>query len=287
MFEISEVRVLADQIDAHLKGKQIALGNLGNSPHKFVWHNLGPEEFSELVRGKVIGSTLVKGRWLLIYLEPGYCLVLGETGGKMLWHQPGVKLPNAYHLLLSFTDGGALTLTVQMWGGIELFEQGKELQGKYVRDQAPTPLDKEFSRDYFTSLVAKLAAEGKRGVKSLLTQEQTIPGLGNSVAQDIMFLAGLHPKQNLAGLSATDVDRLYKCTVETVREIIAKGGRNDETDLFGQSGKYIRIMHSKAAGKPCPQCGSMVQKIQYLGGACYFCPACQPLKDSKYDACPS
>lgn len=281
MFEISEVKVLADQFNAHLKGKQIASGNLGNSPHKFVWHNRGPEEFAQLVRGKVIGASLVKGRWLLIYLDPGYCLVLGETGGKLLWHQPGAKLPKTYHLLLDFTDGGALTLTVQMWGGIELFEKGKELQGKYIRNQAPTPLDAEFTREYFTGLVAKLAAEGKRGVKSLLTQEQTIPGLGNSVAQDIMFRAGLHPRQNLAGLSATDVDRLYTQTVETVREIIAQGGRNDETDLFGESGKFVRSMDSKAAGKPCPLCGNTVQKIQYLGGACYFCPACQPLKNAK------
>ena len=41
-------------------------------------------------------------------------------------------------------------------------------------------------------------------------------------------------------------------------------------------GKYVRLMDRKAAGQPCPGCGStIVEKIQYLGGACYFCPDCQ------------
>lgn len=48
MFEISEMRVLADQFDAKLKGRMIYSGSLGNSPHKFVWHNLGSEELAEL-----------------------------------------------------------------------------------------------------------------------------------------------------------------------------------------------------------------------------------------------
>jgi formamidopyrimidine-DNA glycosylase len=54
-----------------------------------------------------------------------------------------------------------------------------------------------------------------------------------------------------------------------------KGGRNDEVDLLGNPGGYVRIMDSRAAGKPCPECGATVQKIHYLGGACYFCPKCQ------------
>jgi len=34
-------------------------------------------------------------------------------------------------------------------------------------------------------------------------------------------------------------------------------------------------MDSRAAGQPCPACGTPVEKIQYLGGVCYFCPHCQ------------
>ncbi len=40
---------------------------------------------------------------------------------------------------------------------------------------------------------------------------------------------------------------------------------------------YLRelVDEQKAAGRPCPRCGSTVVRIQYLGGASYFCPACQ------------
>lgn len=68
---------------------------------------------------------------------------------------------------------------------------------------------------------------------------------------------------------------MFELPEYTVQDIIAGGGRSDETNLFGQPGKYVRLMDSAAAGKPCPECGTTVQKMQYLGGACYFCPKCQ------------
>ncbi|MBV7331545.1 hypothetical protein KFU94_25575 [Chloroflexi bacterium TSY] len=57
--------------------------------------------------------------------------------------------------------------------------------------------------------------------------------------------------------------------------IINKGGRNDEFNLCGERGGYVRLMDKNRAGQPCPVCGITVEKIQYLGSACYFCPRCQ------------
>ena len=84
------------------------------------------------------------------------------------------------------------------------------------------------------------------------------------------------PEVILAG--RFDGDRrsaLYHAIMDTVRRVIEQGGRNDEYDLFGNRGGYVRLMDKNAAGNPCPECGTVVQKIQYLGGACYLCPACQ------------
>ncbi|MBL6980018.1 MAG: hypothetical protein ISR58_02395 [Anaerolineales bacterium] len=50
---------------------------------------------------------------------------------------------------------------------------------------------------------------------------------------------------------------------------------NDEVDLYGQKGGYIRLMDSKTKDTPCPNCGTDIQKISYLGGACYLCVECQ------------
>ena len=89
MFEIPETTTLARQMNATLAGKIIRKGTLGNSPHKFVWYNRTPAEFEALCLGKRAGTARVRGRWLLLDLEPGYRLVLGECGGKVLYHSSG------------------------------------------------------------------------------------------------------------------------------------------------------------------------------------------------------
>lgn len=275
MFELPEYTVLAKQINKTLVGKLIKRGSLGNSPHKFVWYNRKPDEFTYLTCGKVVGKARVQGRWLILALEPGYNLVLGECGGKILFHPTGTELPAKYHLWIEFEDGSSLTVTTQMWGAMELFEAGKEQERQYIRGMRVTPVERAFTFKYFSGLIDELLKGEKRSTKSLLTQDQLIPGLGNASAQDILFQAHLLPRRPLAELSPGQRRDLYDAIVCTVKEIADQGGRYDETDLFGRPGGYVRLMDSAAVGKPCPECGTKIQKIQYLGGACYFCPKCQ------------
>ena len=275
MFELPEFVVLAGQINETLKGKTIESGSLGNSPHKFVWYNRSHEEFADLTKGKTIGEAHAKGRWLFVPADPGYVLLFGECGGKMLYHAPGSKVPKKYHLSITFTDASFLTVTTQMWGAMELYDKGDELNREYVKDMRTTPLEPGFTFNYFSNLIDVLVPEKKRSVKGLLTQEQLIPGLGNSIAQDILFHARLHPKHSIAELAGNGRKALYDATVSTVHEIIEKGGRYDEFDLYGQRGGYVRIMDKNAVARPCPACGGEVEKIQYLGGACYVCANCQ------------
>jgi formamidopyrimidine-DNA glycosylase len=275
MFELPEYVTLARQINESVAGKTIRSGSLGNSPHKFVWYNRTHDEFAVLTQGKAVGQAAVRGRWLFVPLQPGHVLLFGECGGRLLYHAPGARLPDKYHLWLTFDDGSALTALTQMWGAMELYEAGQEQERQYVKDMRPTPVGPEFTFAYFTALIDSLLAGPKRSVKALLTQEQLIPGLGNAIAQDIMFRAGLHPKYPITDLDGARRRRLYDAIAATVQDAIAQGGRSDEFDLYNRPGGYRRLMDSRAAGQPCPACGAIVEKIQYLGGACYFCPRCQ------------
>jgi formamidopyrimidine-DNA glycosylase len=275
MFELPEIATLSNQINKALKGKIIHRGSFGNSPHKFVWYNRKPAEFEQLTRGKKIGKSTARGKWLFIPLQPGYVFVLGECGGKVLFHPTGESIPKKYHLYLLFEDGSSLTITTQMWGAMELYETGQERKRQYIRGMRRTPTEKTFTAEYFTDLVRALAQGEKRSVKGLLTQDQLIPGLGNAIAQDILYRARLHPRHPIDGLDARQIRTLYLAIRSTVDQAVRLGGRNDEYDLFGQPGGYIRIMDKNAAGHPCPECGRKIEKIQYLGGACYFCPRCQ------------
>lgn len=275
MFELPEFVTLANQMNKTLIGKTIQQGTLGNSPHKFVWYNRSHDEFEELTRGKKVGEAYAKGKWLFIPLEPGYILLFGECGGKIFYHPPDDKIPKKYHLYITFEDGSFLTAKTQMWGAMELYEKGEEQHRQYIKDMNVTPIEPEFTFEYFSQLIDRRSAEGKKSAKSLLTQDQTIPGLGNAIAQDILFRARIHPKHAINEFSDEEKKRLYDAIVQTVKDVIAGGGRYDEYDFYQNKGGYVRLMDKNALQKPCPECGGEIKKIQYLGGSCYFCPNCQ------------
>jgi formamidopyrimidine-DNA glycosylase len=275
VFELPEVATLAKQINNSLAGKVIRSGSLGNAPHKFVWHNRAHDEFEKLTRGRTIGQAYAKAKWLFIPLEPGYVLLLGECGGKVLYHSPGSKIPKRFHLHIVFEDASFFTATTQIWGAIELYEQGKERDRKYLRGMRTTPTEPEFTFEYFGGLLRDLGLEEKRSAKGLLTQDQIIPGLGNAIAQDILFRARLHPRYPIADLTPDQTRVLYQAIVDTAEEVMEKGGRYDEYDLHDNPGGYTRMLDKNAVGHPCPDCETAIEKIQYLGGACYLCPACQ------------
>jgi formamidopyrimidine-DNA glycosylase len=275
MFELPEYTVISSQITKTMKDKTVKSAMLGNSPHKFVWYNITHEEFTKMMNGKTIGESYCRGRWLFIEILQGYILVLGECGGKIHFHDEEKNIPKKYHLMMKFTDGSAFTVTTQMWGAMELYKKGLELDRKYIKDMRTTPIDRAFTHKYFCNLIDECYDTDVKSVKGLLTQNQLIPGLGNSIAQDILYNSRLHPKHSLKDLSSDQKRNLYDSIRNTIKEIIAKNGRYDEYDLFGNHGKYIRIMDKNSAGSSCSACKTTIEKIQYLGGACYFCSKCQ------------
>ena len=54
-------------------------------------------------------------------------------------------------------------------------------------------------------------------------------------------------------------------------------GRNTESDLLGNKGKYIPWLSKDTAGQPCTRCDEIIQKENYMGGSVYYCPGCQKL----------
>ena len=275
MFELPEFTTLAKQMNETLKGKRIKEGKLGNTPHRFVWYNRKPDEFARLTKGKIIGTARAKGKWLFVALEPGYVLVFGECGSKISYHPSGTQPPSKYHLWLGFDDGSSLSATTQMWGAMELFEKGKERKRQYIKNMRTTPIEPGFTFEYFCALIDTVSKIEKKSAKGLLTQDQLIPGLGNAIAQDILFRARLSPKHPIDDLTKSERRQLYNAVVKTVSQVIAKGGRYDEYDLYDKPGKYVRLMDKNAVERPCPECGRQIQKMAYLGGACYFCPNCR------------
>jgi formamidopyrimidine-DNA glycosylase len=195
-------------------------------------------------------------------------------GGRILCHPQGKPLPAKYHLRWDFADGSAMTYALQMWGFVKLLEVSEVLKEAYARVGVP-PLSEGFTPQHFDQLLEEYPDKTKKGVKGFLVTSQHINGIGNSYLQDILFRAKIHPARKIPSLTIDERTRLYHAIQVTLAEAIRLGGREDERDLFDHPGGYHRLMSNQSAGQACPDCGNLIQKIAYLGGACYLCPACQ------------
>lgn len=50
-----------------------------------------------------------------------------------------------------------------------------------------------------------------------------------------------------------------------------EGGRDTQTDLYGNAGGYKTILSAKTWKNPCLRCGSTIIKEAYMGGSVYYC----------------
>jgi formamidopyrimidine-DNA glycosylase len=274
MIELPEATTIARQISAQLKEKRILEGSRGNSPHKFAFYNREPEEYAAILPGKVIGEAGVNGPLILAAIEPGFTLILGGGGERIVYHPDASTLPKKYQLSLRFTDETYLTVSVQGWGSVLLMNNALPPH-QFVDLHRPAALSPEFSQDYFKGLFDELPPADPRSVKYFMISKPGVLGVGNGCLQDILWHARIHPRRRAVELSRGQQLDLYHATRDTLQEMIEHGGRDGDYDLYDCPGGYKRILHSKTAGTPCRNCGTTIEKAAYLGGAVYFCPRCQ------------
>ena len=139
-----------------------------------------------------------------------------------------------------------------------------------------SPIGDDFTLKHFLALFDGLKADDSRSVKFFIISDPGILGVANGFLQDILFSAKLHPKRKAVKLVASEKENLFKAVRDTLTLAVAQGGRDTEYDLYGNTGGYKKILDSRSVGKPCPACGTTIEKTAFLGGACYFCPSCQP-----------
>ena len=274
MIEMPEAVTLAQQMQASLVGKTFQHFSRGELTHKFLWLNKPAEEFDAILSGLPVTGASSYGRSIYLYAGDTYLLWFGELGGRILYHQPGGLLPAKYHLRWDFIDGSSLTFNLQMWGFVGLLQRSELAAHPYAEAGTP-PLSVRFSIDCFYRLLEEYPEKEKKGVKGFLVSSKHVNGIGNGYLQDILFRAKIHPSCKIPSLSTQDRQRLHAAIQDTLAEAIRLGGREDERDLYDHPGGYKRLMSRERVGQPCPNCGTPIQKIAYLGGACYLCPSCQ------------
>jgi formamidopyrimidine-DNA glycosylase len=270
MIELPEAIVLARQINQTLGGKQIRQAIANHTPHKFAWYSGDPAEYNNLLAGKTMGTAVAFGGEVEITVN-GLRLVISVP---LRYHEVGKRLPAKHQLLLEFSDGTAVTGTVQMWGWLLCVREGEKIEfAEYHQGrERPSPLSDAFDQAYFDRLFANC---GKLSAKAFLATEQRIPGLGNGVLQDILWTANIHPRRKLATLSTAEIEQLYHAVKTVLHAMASRGGRDTERDLLGRAGGYQTILSKNSIGTPCPACGTTIKKENYLGGSIYVCEGCQ------------
>ena len=276
MLELPEVVTIARQMQAELPGKRIESVVCGASPHKFAFFNHTPDVYVRLLSGHTVAEVTEKGAYIVMTIEPDTALLFGDVGGRILFHRDASTLPAKHQLLLRFADGSALTLSIALWGGMKvvpLADISKEIHSL----KRMSPLSADFTFEAFERLLADPEQRATRSAKLFIISKPGLCGVGNGCLQDILFRAKIHPRRPMVTLSPQEQRALYDATRATIGMMVEQGGRDCESDLYGHAGGYKTILDSKAAGKPCPVGGALIEKIAYLGGAAYFCPSCQPL----------
>jgi formamidopyrimidine-DNA glycosylase len=245
------------------------------TPHKLTWYFGDFEKYPDLLIGKTVSKALACGSMVEIYA--GNSIILFSEGVGLRFHERNAPRPPKHQLLIEFSNGTALSATVQMYGGLGCFVRG-ELENPYYKaaKEKPSPLSGGFNKAYFARMIGAPELQ-KMSAKAFLATEQRVPGLGNGVLQDILFNARIHPKKKLTAFSTADKGELFRSIKATLKTMLTDGGRDTEIDLYGNHGGYKTILSKNTVGKPCPSCSATIKKESYLGGSIYFCPKCQSL----------
>jgi formamidopyrimidine-DNA glycosylase len=113
-------------------------------------------------------------------------------------------------------------------------------------------------------------------LKRALTDPRLFSGIGNAYSDEILHRAKLSPVKKTNSLSSAEIQRLFSATQDSMREWIAR--LREQTGAgFPENVTAFRsemAVHGKY-GKPCPVCGTPVQRIVYAENECNYCPQCQ------------
>jgi len=273
MPELPEAEVVAQQIRARLIGATLTEAWIGRSDivreglDSVAWYRGGVLQSVDRYGKSVALGIQNRGEVRYVVAE------LGMTG-LLLFESVSIKHPQHIHVRLSFTGGRGGELRYwnpRRFGRLSLLDAAG-LDRYISRRFGCDPL--RVTSTEFTSLL-----KGRRvRLKPLLMHQQTIAGIGNIYANEILFRAGLHPNLLASRLRPAKVEQLYGITQAVLREAIACGG-SSVRDFFapdGTEGQYKRyhLVYGKE-GQPCPNhCGRAIRRFQSERSS-FFCPHCQ------------
>ena len=293
MPELPEVETLRRELSSAIKGKTIKKAII--KWPKMV-KPLTPAEFQRKVKNKRIFGIDRRAKVLILELSAGSFLLihLKLTGqliyqaGKLASKQAGKlvvgghpqkggieNLPNKFtHIILEFKDDSTLYFNdLRKFGWARLV--GKLEVDKLLSEFGPEPLSKDFSINYFKSILKKYP---NRKIKQILMDQGLIAGVGNIYCDESCFCAKVKPTRSVKSLKEIEVKILFNCIPKILKFAIAKKGTSADTyaQLDGKPGGMIPYLKVYSRQKQkCKRCQARIEKIKLNGRGTHFCPQCQ------------
>ncbi len=278
MPELPEVEVTRRGLRPHLVGRTIQGVRWSNKRLRSPM----PRKLLDLyIRGGRVAAIGRRAKYLLIRMTNKSVLLvhLGMSGNLGLF--PAVD-PRARHdhLCLLLDNGLELRFNdARRFGAIYVWPplQAAALENEFSARLGPEPFSDEFNADE----LLRRAQGKKQAVKNFLMDSRIVAGIGNIYANEILFVAGIHPQTPVCMIKKAAWQNVVASCRAVLDQAIEAGG-STIADFFGVDGEpghfQLQLKVYDRAGAGCKQCGERVEKTVIGGRATYFCPACQPLK---------
>jgi formamidopyrimidine-DNA glycosylase len=224
------------------------------------------------VNSKMVREVRRIGKRIAIGLEGDLWLVFHlMIAGRLHWRDMAPKLSSRGPLAVVEFDSGALTLT-------EAGTQHRAALHVVAGDDGLRSLDAG-GIEVLNATVPEFTAvlqSANHTLKRALTDPRLFSGIGNAYSDEILHRAGLSPVALTQKMPPAAIECLYHATRESLIEWTSRL-REQSRGKFPE--KVTAFRDGMAAhgryGKPCPRCGTPIQRIRYASNETNYCPACQ------------
>ena len=218
----------------------------------YVCRPHAPGEIAAALTGRRLTAAHRRGKFMWVETDdggPDLGLHLGMAG-RIAIDEPPAGLWDRF--VLEFADGGRLALHDRRRLGRAVIEPDFSHIG---------PDAGEVSRQEFRARIGR----GNAPVKARLLDQHAIAGVGNLLADEILWRAGISPRRRTGSLSEAELDELRRATRRAIRNAIRRGGAHTG-----------ELNPEREAGGRCPRCGTELSRARIGGRTTYWCPEHQP-----------
>jgi formamidopyrimidine-DNA glycosylase len=267
MPELPDVTVYVEALTARVVGHKLLRATIRGP---FLLRSVAPpvsavegQTVREVRRvGKRIAIGFANDNWLVLHLM---------IAGRLHWRDSAPKLSARGPLAAFEFDNGALTLTEAGTQHRAALHMVSGEAGLWSLDAGGIDILEASLADFTTVLQS-----ANHTLKRALTDPRLFSGIGNAYSDEILHRACLSPVALTQRLPLDAVEQLYLATQETLVEWTARL-REESHGAFPEKVTAFRegmAVHGRY-GKPCPRCGTRIQRIRYAANETNYCPACQ------------